>query len=156
MSNDQQQIIEMLQKAYRMEIETVANYLANSVHLDGVRAEEVKRSLNEDITEELGHAERLANRIKQLGGRIPGSLELQFDQESLRPPQDTTDVLCVVDGVVEAEKSAIAHYRDVIDAAESTDPVTVDLATQLMADEEEHRTLFEGFQREIARDPVVA
>lgn len=148
-SKSHNQIVNLLQTAFRMEIETVANYLANSVHLDGVRAEEVKRSLHEDITEELGHAQRLANRIKQLDGRIPGSLELQFDQESLRPPQDTTDVMSVVQGVVEAEKSAIAHYREIIQAAEGTDPVTVDLVTQIMADEEEHRTLFEGFLREM-------
>ncbi|MCA9222839.1 MAG: hypothetical protein KDA71_21115, partial [Planctomycetales bacterium] len=44
------ELVKMLQKAYRMEVETVANYLANSVHLDGVRAEEVKRSLAEDVT----------------------------------------------------------------------------------------------------------
>src|SRR5690606_5965321 len=88
-------IISVLQKAYRIEVDTAANYLANSVHLDDVRAEEVKRSLAEDVTDELGHARRLADRIKQLNGRVPGSLELQFDQESLRPPEDTTDVLAV-------------------------------------------------------------
>lgn len=142
----QSQMVSMLQKAYRMEIETVANYLANSVHLDGVRAAEVKRSLAADVNEELGHANRLANRIKELGGRIPGSLELQFDQESLRPPQSTTDVRSVIDGVLEAERTAIAHYGDIIRQAEADgDPVTADLATQLLADEEGHRTLFEGF-----------
>jgi bacterioferritin len=140
----------MLQKAYRMEVETVANYLANSVHLDGVRAAEVKRSLAEDVTEELGHAQRLAQRIKELHGRIPGSLELEFDQEGLRPPQDTTNVKSVIQGVIEAEISAIEHYRDIIDQAESSkDPVTMDLATQLLADEEKHRTLFEGFLAEL-------
>ncbi len=139
-------LVSMLQTAYRMELETVTNYLANSVHLDGVEAEEVKRSLAGDVQEELGHATRLANRIKQLGGRIPGSLELNFDQESMRPPKDSTDVLSVVRGVVDAETSAIEHYRDVIKAAEEmSDAVTADLATQLLADEEEHRTQFEGF-----------
>ena len=145
-SSTDTQLVEMLQTAYRMEIETVANYLANSVHLDGVRAAEVKRSLSEDVGEELGHAKRLAGRIKELGGRIPGSLELRFDQESLRPPQKTTDVKSVIEGVLEAEWSAIAHYRDIIQQAQdSGDPVTADLATQLMADEEGHRSLFEGF-----------
>ncbi len=135
-----------------MELETVCNYLANSVHLDGIKAEEIKRSLAEDVAEELGHGRQLAERIKQLGGRIPGSLELQFDQESLRPPKSTTDVLAVVHGVVEAEKEAIEHYRALIEAAESanpSDPVTADLATQLLADEEAHRTLFEGFLAEL-------
>lgn len=140
------QVVNMLQTAYRMEIETVANYLANSVHLDGVRAAEVKRSLAEDVTEELGHATRLANRIKELGGRIPGSLELRFDQESLRPPHHTTDVRSVITGVLEAERGAVAHYRQIVEISQdSGDPVTADLATQLLADEEKHRTLFEGF-----------
>ena len=47
------QIISMLTQAYWMEIETVTNYLANSVDLDGVRAEEIKKALAADITEEL-------------------------------------------------------------------------------------------------------
>ena len=56
-----------------MELETVVNYLANSVNLDGVRAEEIKKSLNADVTEELTHATQLANRIKTIDGVIPGS-----------------------------------------------------------------------------------
>ncbi|MBD3676131.1 MAG: rubrerythrin [Planctomycetaceae bacterium] len=155
MSDDKQQIIDMLHKAYRMEVETVANYLANSIHLDGVRAEEVKRSLDEDITEELGHAQKLAHRIKQLGGRVRGSLELEFDQKSLRPPEDSTDVLSVVKGVIEAEKTGIDHYRSIIDATEENDPVTADLVTQILAEEEEHRTQFEGFQRELDAEASV-
>lgn len=140
--------ISMLQEAYRMELETVANYLANSVHLDGVRAEEIKRALAEDVPEELGHAQKLSHRIKQLAGRIPGSLELQFDQTSLQPPEETLDIDRVVHGVVEAECAAIDHYRKIIDHTRDIDPVTADLATRLMADEEAHRTLFEGFLRE--------
>jgi bacterioferritin len=141
-------IISMLQIAYRMELETVVNYLANSVHLDGVLAEEIKRALAADVPEELGHAHKIAHRIKQLEGRIPGSLELQFDQESLQPPQDTVDIDRIVRGVVEAETAAIEHYRMIIEQTRDTDPVTADLSTQLMADEEEHRTLFAGFLRE--------
>lgn len=142
----QKQTVQMLQKAYRMELETVMNYLANSISLDGMQAEEVKRALSSDVTEELGHARRLAGRIKQLGGRVPGSLEMTFDQESLRPPQKSTDVNSVINGVIEAESSAIEHYRNIIRHSESSaDPVTADLATQLLADEEEHLVLFQGF-----------
>ena len=146
-TTDKKQTVQMLQKAYRMELETVMNYLANSIHLDGMPAEEVKRALAGDVTEELGHARRLAQRVKQLGGRIPGSLEMTFDQESLRPPQNTTDLKSVIQGVIEAESAAIQHYREVIHHAdEHDDPVTADLATQLLAEEEQHLTLFQGFQ----------
>ena len=40
-----EQIIELLTKAYWMEIETVMSYIANSVNPDGVRAQEIKESL---------------------------------------------------------------------------------------------------------------
>jgi len=133
-----------------MEVETVMNYLANSIYLDGMQAEEVKRALSSDVTEELGHARRLGQRLKQIGGRIPGSLELKFDQESLRPPQSTTDVGSVINGVIEAEQSAIEHYRDIVHHAESNeDHVTADLAIQILGDEEEHLSLFEGFRAEL-------
>ena len=69
------QIIENLTASYWMEIETVMNYISNSVNLDGVRAEEIKKSLAVDVTEEITHAQRLAKRIKELGGTVPGSLK---------------------------------------------------------------------------------
>lgn len=140
------QIVSLLQTAYMMELETVANYLANSIHLDGVQAEEIKRALGDDVTEELGHAQKLAQRIKQLDGTIPGSLELDRSQKSLQPPQETTDVEAVVEGVIDAEAEAIAHYRKIIDVTDGSDFVTQDLAIALMADEEEHLRMFEGFR----------
>jgi bacterioferritin len=144
-SRKSQQYIELLQQAYMMELETVANYLANSIHLDGIQAEEIKRALAADVTEELGHARRLAERIKQLGGRTPGSLELERSQESLQPPEQTTDVEAVVNGVIEAEEAAISHYKHIIDVTDGTDFVTQDLAIELLGDEEKHRQQFEGF-----------
>ena len=50
-----EETIELLKTAYSMELETVMNYMANSINLDGVRAEEIKKSLAADITEEVGH-----------------------------------------------------------------------------------------------------
>ena len=73
-----EEIVELLKKAYSMELETVTNYLANSINLDGVRAEEIKKALAADVTEEIGHAQVLAARIKQIGGTAPGSADLNF------------------------------------------------------------------------------
>src|SRR5437762_8152093 len=104
-------IVEGLRKAYNMEVETVINYLANSLQLEGVRAEFIKQALAVDIQEELGHAQQLGHRIKQLGGSIPGSLHLKMTQRSLEPPDDPTDVVGVIKGVLQAEVAAINHYR---------------------------------------------
>src|SRR5437588_10933381 len=99
MAATKNEIIANLRQAYNMEVETVINYLANSLDLEGVRAEFIKQALATDIQEELGHAQQLGHRIKQLGGSVPGSLSLQMDQRSLQPPTDTTDVLDVIRGV---------------------------------------------------------
>ena len=53
-------IIKELTRAYWMELETTLNYLAISVDLDGIRAEEIKTSLAEDIQTEITHAQELA------------------------------------------------------------------------------------------------
>jgi len=145
------EIIEMLQTSYSMEIETVMNYLANSIHLDGVRAEEIKKSLAADVTEEITHATELGQRIKQLGGKVPGSLGMKFSQDHLQPPAETTDVVGVIRAVIEAEKMAIDQYKKIIRATDGDDYVTQDLCIKLLADEEQHRILFEGFLKEYAK-----
>ncbi|WP_276270701.1 ferritin-like domain-containing protein [Haloarcula litorea] len=146
-------VIELLRRAYGDEIETVMNYQTNAIVLDGVRAEEIKESLQADIQEELGHAEMLGQRLKQLDAQPPGSGEFTARQDSLQPPADSTDVLSVIEGVLDAENDAIETYRDLVDAAEeASDPVTEDLAVTILADEEAHRTEFRGFRKEYKKD----
>lgn len=147
-SNDE--IISMLTTAYCMELETVMNYLANSVNLDGVRAEEIKKSLGADIAEELGHAQQIGNRIKQLGGTLPGSASITVGNQ-IQPPGDTTDVVAVIKAVIDAEESACSHYKSIIRATDGEDYVTQDLCVRLLADEEEHLILFKGFLKEYAK-----
>ncbi|MDX1681532.1 MAG: ferritin-like domain-containing protein [Phycisphaeraceae bacterium] len=149
MTDDQKKkIVEMLSTAYNMELETVCNYLANSIHLDGMLAQEVKEVLETEVDEELGHARLLANRIKVLGGRVPGSMDLKMEQKTAQPPEDTIDVVSVVRGVIDAESNAIEHYGEIIEFTDGIDYVTQDLCIELQGDEEEHRRMFEGFLRE--------
>lgn len=142
-------IIEALAKAYNMELETVSNYIAVSTNLDGVRAKHIKDELAADVPTELDHAQQLANRIKTIGGTVPGSLALQMEQKFLQTPEDTTDIRSVIEGVIEAEEGAIAQYRKIIDLASGFDPASEDLAITFLADEEEHRREFKGFLKEL-------
>jgi len=144
-------IVREQKRAYGGELETVQNYLANSVDLDGVRAEEIKKSLTADIQEELGHAMLLAKRIKVLGGRVPGSMELEREQVYLQPPSDSTDLISVIKGVIKAEDSAIELYERIIKLCDQVDPVTQDLAVTLLGDEQEHRRAFVGYLTEFER-----
>jgi bacterioferritin len=143
-----EQIIELLKKAYWMEIETVMSYIANSVNPDGVRAQEIRESLQQDIQEELGHAQQFASRIKELYGVVPGSLEFSAEQSYLQPPEHQTDIVHIIKGVIEAETGAIEHYNRIIQETDDIDPVTQDMVIAILRDEEGHRRLFEGYLRE--------
>jgi bacterioferritin len=148
MKNDREQLIELLTKAYWMEIETVMSYITNSINPDGVRAQEIIESLNQDIQEELGHARQFGARIKELYGVVPGSLDFKAEQSYLQPPEEQTDIVHVIKGVIEAESGAIEHYNKIIEFCEGRDPVTQDMVIAILRDEEGHRRLFEGFLRE--------
>src|SRR3954447_27073692 len=143
-----EEIVGLLTKAYWMEIETVMNYITNSVNPDGVRAREISEALAEDIQEELGHAQQYAQRIKELYGVVPGSMGFIAEQSYLQPPDHQTDVVHVVKGVIEAETGAIEHYNQIIEKTEGIDPVTNDMVISILRDEEGHRRLFEGYLRE--------
>jgi bacterioferritin len=146
--SNHQEIIHQLCVAFGMELETVENYIANSVHLDGVRSEVVKKALADDVTAELMHAQQLARRIKTIGGVVPGSMEINRNQSFLQPPSDSTDVVAVIKGVIRAEEEAIAQYNSIIDLCEGEDYATQELAIQILANEEEHRREFAGFLKE--------
>jgi len=145
-------IVKLLTKAYWMEMETVMNYIANSVNPDGVRAQEIIESLAEDVTEELGHAQQFAERIKELYGVVPGSMDFKAEQSFLQPPEKQTDIVHIIKGVIEAEKGAIQHYNLLIEETDGVDYATQDMVIDILRDEQGHRRLFEGFLREFEAD----
>src|SRR5215210_3050243 len=89
-------IVELLKQAYFMELETVMNYVTNSINPDGVRAQEVKENIEEDIQEELAHAQLFAARIKELYGVVPGSADFIASHDKLQPPDDHLDIVHVI------------------------------------------------------------
>ena len=143
-----QELIQLLERAYWMEIETVMSYLANSINPDGVRAQEIIESLKADVQEELGHAQQFGERIKELYGVVPGSMEFSPEQKYLQPPANQTDIVHIIRGVIEAETGAIEHYNKIIEHCDGIDYVTQDMVIGILRDEEGHRRLFEGFLRE--------
>ena len=147
-SGTRDDVVALLTKAYWMEMETVMSYIAASVNLDGVRAQEIRESLAQDVEEELGHAQQFADRIKELYGVVPGSLEFRAEQSFLQPPEEQTDVIHVIRGVIKAETGAIEHYTRIVEETDQVDPVTQDMVIAILRDEQAHRRLFEGFLRE--------
>ncbi len=142
------EIVDLLTRAYWMELETVINYLSNATNLDGIRAEEIAEALSEDVTEELGHARKFAERIKELYGTAPGSMEFTPDQSYLQPPSDSADMETIIRGVIEAEAGSIEHYNRIIEACDGVDWATQDMVIDILRDEEGHMRKFERYLRE--------
>jgi bacterioferritin len=147
-SDKRDEIVAMLEHAYWMEIETVMSYIANSINPDGLRAQEVKSSLEADIAEELRHAKLFAARIKELYGVVPGSEQFTSEQSYLQPPDDQVDVAHVIRSVIDAERGAIEHYSRIVEVTDGVDPVTQDMVIEILRDEQGHLRMFEGFLRE--------
>ena len=142
------EILALLERAYWMEMETVMSYVANAAALDGIRAEEIAEALDADVDEELAHARKFAARIKELYGTPPGSQGFTAEQASLQPPEDATDVVAVIRGVIEAEAGAIEHYNRIIEATDGVDWATQDMVIDILRDEEGHLRQFERYLRE--------
>jgi bacterioferritin len=147
-----EQVVALLQTAYWMEIESVMSYIAASTNVEGLRAQEIKESLGDDIEDELGHAQRFAARIKELYGVVPGSMAFRADQAFLQPTPNPLDLLSVIRGVIDAETGAIEHYNRIIEETDGIDWVTQDMVIEVLHDEEGHRRLFEGFLRDCERE----
>jgi len=142
------EVVDLLKQAYQDEIETVMNYLANAVYLETFDGNDIAEDLLADVQEELNHAEMLGNRLFYYDVAPPASMDFEPSQTMLQPPEDSTDVEGVVDGVIEAEKDAIETYEALIQASEAAgDYVTADLATQLLADEQDHKRAFVSIKK---------
>ena len=98
------------------------------------------------------HAQQLGQRIKQIGGFVPGSAEVKKNiGGQQQPPADTTDVMAVIQAVIEAETAACAQYKKIIRATDGEDYVTQDMCIRLLGAEEEHLVLFRGFLKEYSK-----
>lgn len=79
------------------------------------------------------NAQSLGNRTKEIGGRVPGSMEFKAIQRSLQPTADTTGVIAVIRRVIDAENSANEHYGRLIKlSGEAQDYVTQDMCITIL------------------------
>jgi bacterioferritin len=147
-SAKREEIVGLLTKAYFMEMETVISYTTASANIDGIRGDVIAQDLRDDVQEELGHAQRFADRIRDLYGQVPGSQAIKPEQDTLQPPEDDTDVVAVIKGVIDAEAGAIAHYVTVIEACDGVDWATQDMVIDILRDEENHLRTYERYLRE--------
>jgi bacterioferritin len=134
---DRNQAVSILNEALATEIVCVLRYKFHYYMATGIHSESVKSEFNEHAAEEQEHAERLAERIKQLGGKP----EMNPDVLSSLSHSEFKEGTSLADMIREdliAERIAIESYRDMVRFFGAADPTTRTMLEEILAKEEEH------------------
>jgi len=134
-----QEIIELLNKAYADEWLAYYQYFIEAKVIKGIMKDSIITELNEHATDELRHADMLANRILQLGGTPLLNPKEWFTNTNCGYEEPNSfDVVAILEDAIKGEQCAIKTYSEIIEVTKSKDIVTYDIVSQILADEVEH------------------
>jgi bacterioferritin len=134
---DRTKVIAVLNEALATEIVCVLRYKRHYYMAQGIHAQAVAAEFLEHANEEQGHADRIAERITQIGG------EPDFNPEGLagRSHSQYVEGTSLVDMIREdlvAERIAIESYGEIIRFLGDRDITSRRLMEEILANEEEH------------------
>ena len=134
---DKDTVIELLNHALATEIVCVLRYKRHTFMATGIHADAVTKEFQQHAVEELAHADRIAERITQLGG------EPDFSPEGLgkRSHSQYVEGDSLTDMIREnlvAERIAVESYREMIRYVGENDPTTRRMLEEILESEEEH------------------
>ena len=143
-------ILGVLYKRYAEEILQWYHYWTVSQFMCGAERPNIEKSFGEFADDELNdHAAKILKRINELNGDIEmlkniDTLKALSDCEYVNPslPYDTIQLVTIN---VEHEKCAIKGYKELCDLCRESDPVTYDMAVDILTDEEEHLRALEDY-----------
>jgi bacterioferritin len=134
---DREKVIALLNEALATELVCVLRYKQHYFVARGIQAEPVAQEFAEHSAEEQGHADRIAQRITQLGGDPdfnPAGLASRSSSEYV---EGSTLVQMIQDNLV-AERIAIDTYHEAIRYIGGKDPTTRRMLEDILAVEEQH------------------
>ena len=134
---DRETVLRLLNEALATEIVCVLRYKRHYFMAKGLNAEPAAAEFAEHAAEEQGHADRLAERIVQLGGAPNLSPECLLTRSHSEYVEGSTLDEMIRENVV-AERIAIDSYRQMIDYIGDKDPTTRRMLEEILAVEEEH------------------
>lgn len=142
------EVVSDLLKAYADEWLAHYQYWVAAVSLKGVDADTFRPVLMEMSQHELKHAEKLAKRIIQLGGKPVLHFEKLLATSGcgyIPPPEDPTNYEQLIKDILKAEACAIKFYSEMVEKYRVTDVVTHELFEELLEDEVEDEQTWEDF-----------
>ena len=148
---DRDVIVEQLNKALATEWVCVLRYMRHYYTADGLVSQPVKAHFLEHANEERKHADKLAERIVQLGGE-PDLDPATLTSRSHAEYREGKTLKEMVTADLIAERIAIESYKELIAYVSDRDPTTRVMLEAILAQEEDHadefRDLLEGWQGE--------
>lgn len=134
---DRDTVINILNAALATEIVCQLRYKRHYFMAEGIHAESAKAEFLEHAKEEAEHADRIAERIVQLGGAPDFSPEGLATRSHAEYAPGTTLRDMIEEDLV-AERVAIESYREIVLYIADRDPTTRRLMEEVLAAEEEH------------------
>jgi bacterioferritin len=134
---DRAQAISILNEALATEIVCVLRYQFHYFMASGIHSAAVAEEFREHASEEQEHANMIAERIKQLGGK-PQMNPSVIAQTSHTEYKEGTSLVDMIRENLIAERIAIETYREIIKYFGDKDPTSRVVMERVLAKEEEH------------------
>jgi bacterioferritin len=149
-TTDVDQVITVLNQVLASEMVCYLRYTQNAIVCQGIDREQVASMFQDHAAEELGHFQRVSDRINQLGGSPdmnPATMKERAHTE-YSAPDDDTDLQGMIRENLVAERIVIEAYTEIIRWLGTADITSRRLIEQILKDEEDHadelNDLFEG------------
>jgi bacterioferritin len=134
---DLERVIQVCNEALATELVCVLRYKRHYYTASGLQSEGVAQEFLEHVAEEQEHADKLAARIVQLGGKP----DFNPDTLTSRSHSEYDESLGLIDMIKEdlvAERVAVTSYTEIVQWLGDRDITTRRVFEELLAKEEEH------------------
>ncbi|MFH9227096.1 bacterioferritin [Streptomyces lydicus] len=148
---DLERVLQVLNEALATEIVCTLRYKRHYYTASGLYSEPVAAEFLEHATQEQEHADKVAQRIVQLGGK-PDFNPDTLTQRAHATYDASADLIEMIKEDLVAERVAIAAYTEIAQWLGDGDPTTRRIFEDLLAQEEEHADDLRGLLERIPQD----
>jgi bacterioferritin len=149
-TTDVDRVITVLNQVVATEMVCYLRYTQNAIVCQGIDREQVASMFEDHAAEELGHFQRVSDRINQLGGSPdlnPATMKERAHTDYSAPDQDT-DLQGMIRENLIGERIVIEAYSEIIRWLGDADITSRRLLEDILKEEEDHadelNDLFEG------------
>ena len=132
-----QDVIKLLNDSLATELVCVLRYKRHHFTAEGLASPKIAQEFLVHANEESAHADRLAQRIVQLGG-APDFSPNSLTQRSHAAYDESPDLKAMIKANLIAERVAIEAYSQIITLLGNKDPITRRLLEDILSDELAH------------------